>query len=431
MSRNNRSYNSSSSSRDVRCNSRRFEAGSRRNADLFEEDRSRDSHSSPAKARRRSSNLNRRRQLNVSSPPQKVKKKVPICVQDRVQDLSNLYTYQDWMRDVIRDTMVKMNVHVPFLPKLIVEYVPLYYWTQPDKSQKLDSEKDADFMAVKLSHCDTIASNDQTKFGAVLGTKLDMRCDHVISVRLDEGIEFGLGLCDEWQSKTEPTKRDFMCCSGGFGYYNYKTKSPRMKPKYPPGLYCQTNACHNVRDEEKIVKAGDTLTMVIQRQDVFEDVRTVAPGGGLESPRSQAYRLRRTRGPVKTTKPGIDGLVSLSYFLNGKPMDGFNLVNLRGPFFLCLNYYFVESTIRLLSNYRFRAVHARHLREQAKRCDAAPRERSSRISRGPASPPGVPIRSEHMRDRHEVADDELTIDSPVNDRRRRYRHTAVDSYNSR
>lgn len=399
MSRNNRSYNSSRSARDVRCNSRRFEAGSRRNADLFEEDRPRESHSSPAKARRRSSSLNLRRQQNLSSPP-KAKKKVPICVKDRVQDLSNLYTYQDWMRDVIRDTMVKMNVHVPFLPKLIVEYVPLYYWTQPDKSRKLASEKDADFMQVKLSHCDTIASNNQTKFGAVLGTKLDMRCDHVISIRLDEGVEFGLGLCDEWQAKAEPTKRDFMCCSGGFGYYNYKTKSPRMKPKYPPGLYCQTNACHNVRDEDMIVKAGDTLTMVIQRQDVFQDVQMVAPGGGVDSSRSSAGRLRRTRGPVKTTKPGIDGLVSLSYFINGKPMDGFNLINLRGPFYVCLNYYFMESTIRLLSDFRFRAVHARHMREQAS-LDTAPRHRSA-----PSSPPG---------------NDELTLDSP-HERSRRSRY---------
>merc|ERR1719411_1230240 len=115
----------------------------------------------------------------------------------------------------------------------------------------------------------------------------------------------------------------------------------------------------------------------------------VAPGGGVDSSQSTTNRLRRTRGPVKTTKPGIDGLVSLSYFINGKPMDGFNLINLRGPFFVCLNYYFMESTIRLLSDFRFRAVHARHMRIR----DAAPRQRSSSgdvcSPRDTSSPPGM------------------------------------------
>merc|ERR1719228_41886 len=105
-------------------------------------------------------------------------------------------------------------------------------------------------MIVDLKHCDTIVSNAYQKFGAVLGSKLDPRLDHVINVQLTDGIEFGVGICDEKQVKM-PTTRDFMCLEGGYGYYNYKTKSS-----------------HKIRKQADILHPGDVLTIVIQRENV-------------------------------------------------------------------------------------------------------------------------------------------------------------------
>lgn len=296
----------------------------------------------------------------------------PASVPERIQKLSNLYTMKDHICDTIAGVMLKQGTYIKWLPKLITEFLPIYNFSHPQKKWGASHEKEPDFMRVALSHCNTVASNAQTKFGAVAGTHLDPRVDHVISVRLDMGVEFGLGICDEHQMKSEPTKRDFMCCEGGFGYYNYKTKSARMKPKYPPGLYCQTNAPVLVRDERDIVKEGDVLTMVIQRQDV-PTTGNPLPGGGSDNKEEDKEDLR---GPIKTLRPGRDGLISLSYYLNGKSM-GFNLTNLKpkgGRFYVCLNYYFVESTVRVLSDYKFSAL------SRARRCET-PVRKSKTISK--------------------------------------------------
>jgi len=132
-----------------------------------------------------------------------------------------------------------------------------------------------------------------------------------------------------------------MCIEGGYGYYNYKTKSSRLKPKYPPGLYYQLQGCRKTRDEANICKAGDVLTIVVQRENV-------KPAGGRSDSRSI---FCSERDPMGNLEAAVEH--SLSFFKNGEDM-GFHLQNLMGPFYICLNYYFVESKIRLLSDYNFR-----------------------------------------------------------------------------
>merc|ERR1719285_1087176 len=166
--------------------------------------------------------------------------------------MSNLYSYKDFLIDILRHYTIKQRVYHPHLPTLIVEYVPIYSWSNPqiqsDENER--DEKVEDRMKGELSHCDTVVSN----------------------VQLVDGIESGVGICDESQLKKN-TRRDFMCIQGGYGYYNYKTKSARMKPKYPPGLYYQVQTCQKIRNEADICRAGDVLTMVIQRENMK------SPGG--------------------------------------------------------------------------------------------------------------------------------------------------------
>lgn len=312
------------------------------------------------RARRRNRSTSSEDDENRSSRSRK--KTEPIFSERRLQNLEDLYTYQDYLRDVIRQCMIKRGVHVPFIPALIVEYTPIYTWNHPTR-HPICNEKESDFMRVALGHNNTVACNEHLKFGAVMGSFLDPNVDHVINVRLEEGIEFGIGICDESQ-KYKATKRDFMCIPGGFGYYNYKTKQPRMKPKYPPGLYYQTNTCQKQRLEEDICQTGDILTIVIQRENVLAPV----PGGGL-SRRSRHSSLPQFGShkiaPSRPVGLGSSGTVSLSYYKNGEDM-GFHLRNLKGPFYLCLNYYFVESKVRILSDYRFIAARKQVLRREKK-----------------------------------------------------------------
>jgi len=209
-------------------------------------------------------------------------------------------------------------------------------------------------MKVTLSHCNTIVSNDHQKFGAVLGTKLDPRVDHIINFQLVDGVEFGVGISDSTQLNLS-ARRDFMCMEGGYGYYNYKTKSTRLKPKYPPGFYYQVQNCHKIRNEAEICRAGDVLTMVIQRENVK------SPGGG--SCARSRFGIERDLevdpmfNLVATTKH------TLSFYKNGEDMS-FHLRNLIGPFYMCLNYYFVESKVRVLSDYNFRKKYRQRLRFQ-------------------------------------------------------------------
>jgi len=199
-------------------------------------------------------------------------------------------------------------------------------------------------MKVELSHCNTIASNRFLKFGAVMGSKLDPRLDHVINVQLVDGVEFGAGICDESQLNKN-TRRDFMCIEGGYGYYNYKTKKAGMKPKYPPGLYYLVQTCQKIRNDADIFQVGDVLTMVIQRENVK------FPGGGINLRSSFGSERDRIFNPMHNLK--ASSRYTLSFYKNGEDM-GYHLENLEGPFYMCLNYYFVECKIRLLSDYNFR-----------------------------------------------------------------------------
>jgi len=245
-------------------------------------------------------------------------------------------------------------VYHPHLPTLIVEFVPIYNWLHPaitgdDTDQK--KEEDDDIMKVELSHCDTVACNSFQKFGAVLGSKLDHRLDHVINIQLVDGVEFGVGICDESQL-SQISRRDFMCIAGGYGYYNYRSKSTRTKPKYPPGLYYQIQSCRKIRKEADILRAGDVLTMVVQR----ENVKT--PGGGVNgSARDPKFN------PMDNLQ--ASSRCTLSFYKNGEDM-GFHLRNLEGQFSICLNYYFVESKIRILSDYNFKKIYRRRNHQRKK-----------------------------------------------------------------
>jgi len=281
----------------------------------------------------------------------------PVQTEVGSQSLNTLYSYKDFLIDLLRHYTMRQKLFHPHLPTLIVEFLPIYNWSNSQiRSEESDQrdEKANEAMMVDLSHCNTIVSNGFHKFGAVLGSKLDPRLDHVINVQLLDGIEFGVGICDESQLKMS-TRRDFMCIKGGYGYYNYKTKSARTKPKYPPGLYYQVQTCQKIREEADILFPGDVLTLVIQRENVN------SPGGGIGfrskfgSDRDLAFN---PMGNLKASSTYI-----LSFYKNGEPMN-YHVRNLEGPFYLCLNYYFVGSKIRLLSDYNFRKTYEQRVRQQ-------------------------------------------------------------------
>jgi len=273
----------------------------------------------------------------------------PVYAEVQSQNLATLYSCKDFLIDLLRHYMIKQRLHHPHLPTLIVEFVPIYNWSNSHiLTEECDNrdEKVEEALKVDLSHCDTIVSNGYQNFGAVLGSKLDPRLDHVINIQLVEGIEFGAGICDESQVKMA-TRRDFMCIEGGFGYYNYKSKSSHTKPRYPPGFYYHMKTCHKIREEADILYPGDVLTMVIQREDVQ------SPGGGNLRSKFGSDRdlIFNPMGNLKASSRYI-----LSFYKNGEDMN-FHVRNLEGPFYLCLNYYFVGSKIRLLSDYNFRKKH--------------------------------------------------------------------------
>jgi len=271
----------------------------------------------------------------------------PIHTEIRSQSLRSLYTYEDFLIDLIRHCTIKQRLYNPHIPALIVKFVPLYTWSNPlihlDEFDDRD-EKGEDIMKVMLSHCNTVVRNGYRKKGAVLGSKLDPRLDHVINVQLVEGVEFGVGICDKTQVKKN-ARRDFMCIEGGYGYYNYKNKSVRLRPKYPPGLYYHEQTCRKITNEADICRAGDVLTMVIQRENVK------FPGGGFHF-RSRFGSERDLRYDPMDNLQG-SARHTLSFYKNGKDM-GLHLRNLVGPFYMCLNYYYVDSKVRVLSDYNFR-----------------------------------------------------------------------------
>jgi len=285
--------------------------------------------------------------------------KLPVCTEVRSQSMGSLYSHKDFLIDLIRYCTIKQGLYHPYLPTLIVDYVPIYNWLNPETTIDISDQKTEEgdeLMNVELSHCNTVVCNPFEKFGAVLGSKLDPRLDHVIDVQLVDGVEFGVGICDE-SHLDKITRRDFMCIEGGYGYYNYKTKSPRMKPKYPPGLYYSVKTCQKIRNEADIFQVGDVLTMVIQR----ENVKT--PGGGINVRTRFGSERDLASNPMDNLE--ASSRYTLSFYKNGKDM-GFHLRNLKGQFSLCLNYYLAECKIRLVSDYNFRKIYKRrnHQRQE-------------------------------------------------------------------
>jgi len=138
-----------------------------------------------------------------------------------------------------------------------------------------------------------------------------------------------------------------------------------MKPKYLLGLYCK------IIQETDICRVGDVLTMVIQRENVK------FPGGGVHV-RSRFGNERDLRfDPMNNLKESA--WYTLSFYKNGKDM-GFHIRNLAGPFYMCLNYYFVESKLRVLSDYNFRKEQEHWVRIQSRQ--ASDNEAGSRPRNG-------------------------------------------------
>lgn len=234
-----------------------------------------------------------------------------------------LYTMQDLISDTLRDALRNLNIQAPYLPNLLVEYLPLYHWIPSDD------------MNVPLKHCGTIASNEKGLFGVVLGSKLNPNVDHVISIRLTDGIEFGVGVASEENVKKD-TKRDFMCEDGGWGYYNYKTKHQGTRPKYPSGWYSQKHECMRKQPESDIIYPEDVVTITIMRE-------------GLTGPNSRVHPADVYNGPRKG-----NGRFTIRYFKNGRVMGTKDneFHNIPGPLQLCLNYYFMSSTLKILSDFK-------------------------------------------------------------------------------
>lgn len=227
-----------------------------------------------------------------------------------------LFTKWDCVKDTLQTCLAERNCQVPFLADEILKFVPLYSWEDCSKNREVN---------IALLHHDTIAANVHTSFGAVLGERLDPCLDHIVSVALVEGVEFGMGVCNKKNIKMA-AKRDFMCEKGGWGYYNYKVKYKGMKPKYPPGWYAETHDCVMRQPEEEILKEGDVLTMVISREGVGADGR----GKGT-------------------------GKFSIRYYKNGEDMN-FAFFGLTGPLSLCCNFYFMKSAIRILSDHKLKRL---------------------------------------------------------------------------
>jgi len=288
----------------------------------------------------------------------KTKMSIPICTRVRSRSLKGLYTYEDFLIDLLRHYTIKQRVYHPHIPTLIVKFLPIYTWENPWLRRRGSDEikdKLEHPIEVILTHCKTIASNCKQKFGTVLGSKLDPRLDHIINIQLLAGFEFGVGLCNQAQIKDNP-RRDFMCIEGGYGYYNYKNNSTHLKPKYPAGFYFGKEICHKkIRAEAEICQPGDVLSIVVQRENLK------SPGGGIRSRSRYGSTRDLTYDPMNNLQASPKH--TISFYKNGQDM-GSHLRDVMGTFYLCLNFYFVESKLRLISEYDFLREHRLWARKQ-------------------------------------------------------------------
>jgi len=244
----------------------------------------------------------------------------------RKKSTTFIYTEADLIRDTLAQVLKFLNLQAPYLPNIVVDFLPMYAWS----SEFQNSE-----MNVKLSHSNTISCNERCLFGVVLGPELNPLTDHTISLELVDGIEFGVGVATK-ENVSKDAKRDFMCEIGGWGYYNYKTKFQGTKPKYPAGWYSQEHECIKKLPENNIIYKNDVLTVSITREGILP-VET-------EEKRRDAEEL------YSSPRPG-NGLFTVRYYKNGVKM-AHEFLHIPGPLQICLNYYFMSSTIRILSDYR-------------------------------------------------------------------------------
>jgi len=240
----------------------------------------------------------------------------------------HLYTLRDYIWIMVLKGSDDYGIPLPRTAvTIITNLLPLYDWLACEKTAKATN--------ITLSHNNTIARNGAFAFGAIQGCLLDPRLDHVISFKLVDGIEFGVGVCNKVNIMGD-VKRDFMCEKGGWGYYNYKTKHMGMKPKYPPGWYGETHTCLKERREEDIFHTGDILTLIVMRE------------GDVE-PEPTDFSTCSTQN-LPEPCCGNDKF-SIRFLKNGEDM-GFKFEGKPGPLYLCLNFYFMCSELQILSDHK-------------------------------------------------------------------------------
>lgn len=223
----------------------------------------------------------------------------------------DLFTETDRLTNILEGVIFRMGIDFPDFAALVVGYLPLYAW-----------KRDSDDLKIVTTHMDTMVTNSNFIFGAVQGSYLNPEVDHMVSIKIVDGIEFGVGVCNAENTKLIP-KRDFMCENGGWGYYNYRSKREGYKPKYPPGFYMQSHRCEMEQQEGEIFVCDDVLTLAIAREGISQ-------------------HLEPERG---------NGLWTVRYYKNGRKME-FEFKDVQGPLYLCLNYYFMNAVIKIISDYR-------------------------------------------------------------------------------
>merc|ERR1712048_1217630 len=95
---------------------------------------------------------------------------------------------------------------------------------------------------------------------------------------------------------------------------------------YPSGWYKQTHSCMKHYPEETVLMGGDVLTLTITREGLTKEEQFTGPKLG-------------------------NGKFTIGFFKNDKPMSCI-FRGIEGQLHLCLNYYFMATTIRLLSNHK-------------------------------------------------------------------------------
>jgi len=94
-------------------------------------------------------------------------------------------------------------------------------------------------------------------------------------------------------------------------------------------------------------------------------VNVNSPGGGSDDVCSRIGSERDLKvDPIRNLEDTTK--YTLSFYNNGEDMR-FHLRDLTGPFYMCLNYYFVESKVSVLSDYNFRKKYRQRLRFQMRR----------------------------------------------------------------